>query len=407
MIGLRTIRQGQRAAIWDRLGRAKMVDGPRLVFLVGEQLQQLVQHAAGPSEYLVVRYKDGHKDHVRGPAAVWFDPVLHQEILVLPAISIDANEALVVYRQEEKDVKRRVVRGPELFVPAASEWLHQFSWHGTEVAKGTGSMMLHRKVPHALRFSKLRVIPDQLYFDVEDVRTADDALLVVKLMLFFELADIDVMLDQTHDPIADFTNAVSADIVDFVAAHTFERFKEKTEKLNELATYPQLVQRAQRIGYRINKVVYRGYHASDKLQRMHDDAIEARTKLRLEAETESQAQQLADLKLEKEADRAVQRRAIEEEDSAHRNRMQKLAHDETMRQREAERQQKLEGKRLFNNLELEQQRALNQEQAAYLTAMKNMQVDLTRYLVAQYQNPDRLIRIDGGNGRVPQLHLNE
>jgi hypothetical protein len=73
----------------------------------------------------------------------------------------------------------------------------------------------------------LWVIPDQMYFDVESVRTADDALLVVKLMVFFELADIEMMLDQTHDPIADFINAVTADVIAFVGAATFEDFKQR------------------------------------------------------------------------------------------------------------------------------------------------------------------------------------
>ncbi len=57
-----------------------------------------------------------------------------------------------------------------------------------------------------------------MYFDVENVRTADDALLIIKVMVFFELVDIEKMLDQTHDPIADFINALSADVVDFVGA---------------------------------------------------------------------------------------------------------------------------------------------------------------------------------------------
>jgi hypothetical protein len=44
--------------------------------------------------------------------------------------------------------------------------------------------------------------------------------------------------------------------------------------------------------------------------------------------------------------------------------------------------------------------------------MQGMQVDLTRYLVAQYQHPDRVIRIDGGDGAAPprvrpQLHMHE
>ena len=46
------------------------------------------------------------------------------------------------------------------------------------------------------------------------------------------------------------------------------------------------MQRAARIGFTITKVVYRGYHASEKLQKMHDNAIETRTALRLDADTQ-------------------------------------------------------------------------------------------------------------------------
>ena len=36
------------------------------------------------------------------------------------------------------------------------------------------------------------------------------------------------------------------------------------------------------IGYEVSKVVFRGYYASEQLQCMHDGAIEARVKLKLE-----------------------------------------------------------------------------------------------------------------------------
>ena len=165
------------------------------------------------------------------------------------------------------------------------------------------------------------------------------------------------------------------------------------------------MQRASRIGYRINKVVYRGYHATAKLQAMHDGAIEARTKLRLEAETEAQCQELADLKLKREAERAEQRRQLEESDRHHQNRLKRLAHDQQLSQRQAAQEQELNRLRLRNDLKLSHLRQTNRERLAFLQAMQAMQVDLTRYLVAQYQNPDRLIRIDGG--RAAQLHLHD
>ena len=405
MFNLQTIRDGERVAVWDRAGRVEFISGPRRVLLRGRKVEPLVRYAAGAGQYLVVRFKDGRAQHLHGPAAVWFHPVEHAEVRVVQAIGLDANEAVVVYSQEggatgEPDrVGRRVVRGPALFMPAANEWLHEFSWHGASPADAK------KKVPRALRFNKLRVIPDQMYHDVEDVRTADDALLVLRLMIFFELASIETMLDRTHDPVADFINAASADLMDFASGLTFEKFKERTEALSDLATYRQLTARAERIGYKISKVVYRGYHASTKLQAMHDGAIEARTKLRLEAETEQQAQDLSDLKLRRELDRAAQRRAMEEQDLAHANRLKAMEHEERLRQAQAARAAELEAKRSADEVALRHLAETNREKLSFLRAMEAMHVDLTRYLVAQYQHPDRLIRIDGG--RSARLHLHE
>jgi hypothetical protein len=45
-------------------------------------------------------------------------------------------------------------------------------------------------VPGLKRFTQLTTIPDQFYYNVKDVRTVDDTMITVKLMLFFELKDI-------------------------------------------------------------------------------------------------------------------------------------------------------------------------------------------------------------------------
>ena len=391
-------------------GRVTYVDGPTRLAVLTAKAVPLRRYSAEPHQFLVIRKKDGTTEHIPGPAAVWFDPIIHLEIKIEAATKIDANEALVVYQKNDQTVTRRVVRGPALFVPTPEEWVHQFSWHGTDPKHG------YRKLPHALNFTKLLVIPDQMYFDVESVRTADDALLVVKLMVFFELVDIEKMLDQTHDPIADFINALSADIIDFVGGNDFEAFKTKTDALNQIETYRQLTQRADKIGYRITKVVYRGYYASDKLQAMHDNAIECRTRLVLEADTERQAQELADLKLKRELERAATRQQMEEAETQHQNRLKQLEHEAELTHREADQKQILESrrqdedlaadvKRRQNELVLEHERALHEEQTGFFTKMRELQVDLTRYLVAQYQNPDKVIRID--NGPTPQLHLHE
>src|SRR5262249_19114322 len=156
----------------------------------------------------------------------------------------------VVYSRQGETVNRRIVYGPAVFVPQPGEWLHTFTWHASH-----GGHSGVQKVPKGLVFQKLWMMPDQMYHDVADGRTADDAVLTVRLMIFFELTDINRMLDETHDPIGDFVNAATSDVVEFVGKLDFERFKRTTDRLNELETYRQLTGRAAQCGYRINKVV--------------------------------------------------------------------------------------------------------------------------------------------------------
>ena len=66
--------------------------------------------------------------------------------------------------------------------------LHDFVWHG-EDPQTPG-----RFIPSSRKFVKLCHIPSQMYCNVKDVRTNDDALITVKLMLFYQLVDVDTMV---------------------------------------------------------------------------------------------------------------------------------------------------------------------------------------------------------------------
>jgi hypothetical protein len=389
LFGIHTVLAGQRVAVWNATGEVRLVDGPCRRWLWRETVRPVERHSARDGEYLIITYQDGRVEHRAGPVMVWQHPTEHLSIVCAQAIAISAHEAVVVYGRDGDVVRRRVVRGPAQFVPASGEWLHQFSWHGADPKRPD------HKIPRALQFERLRVIPDQMYLQVEAVRTSDDALITVDFMVFFELADIHTMLDQTHDPIADLINALTADTIEFAAARTFEQFKAETDHLNQLDTFVQLLGRAQRIGYRIGKVVYRGYHASQQLQAMHDHAIEARTSLRLEAETEEQAQTLADLKLTRERDRTQVRQAMEQESAAHAARLaQAEAEAQITRDRLAS-DARRDIRDADHRLHLRQRQELDQQKQAFATGMAQAGVDVTRWLVARYQHPDRLIRIEG------------
>jgi hypothetical protein len=55
-------------------------------------------------------------------------------------------------------------------------------------------------------------------------------------------------------------------VIAFASVRKYETFLENANQLNQFETYPQLIARSQTVGYQINKVVFRGYQASEKLQ---------------------------------------------------------------------------------------------------------------------------------------------
>ena len=66
--------------------------------------------------------------------------------------------------------------------------VHTFSWHGCDDDSKASY------VANLNKFSVLNLAPSQLYYNVEDVRTADDALIKIKLMIFYELKDVEAMV---------------------------------------------------------------------------------------------------------------------------------------------------------------------------------------------------------------------
>lgn len=130
---------------------------------------------------------------------------------------------------------------------------------------------------------------------------------------------------------ADIINSVSADIIEWCAPKDFSQFLQETDRLNTMQPYAQLRATAEKIGYKIDKVVFRGYTAPASLQKMHDSAIEKRTALKLSTETEHEEQSLADFKLKRETERAAQQQALE---------LQRLEHELALARKKAESEQK-------------------------------------------------------------------
>lgn len=396
-----TLEEGQKVLIIDRGGAMQVVEGPRRIWRWGKSIRRMKHHIAHPGEFLIMRYRDGRQDHRRGPAHVWFDPREHLEVSKEDLFQIADREAVVVYSKnaETGAVERRIAHGPLDFMPGPGEWLHTFSWHGSR----PGPDGSYQKVPNALVFQKLWLLPDQMYHDVPEVRTADGAVLTLRLMLFFELLDIDKMLKTTHDPIGDFVNAATSDVVEFSSRHDFESFKDNIEKLNDLATYRHLTGRAEQCGYRIGKVVYRGYGAPEALQQMHEQALESRTRLQLEKDTEKQAQELEDLKLERRLARASKERDAR---AANQEQDIELAHKRDLADLERElatHKQSREQAGLDAEDELARTTARDRARLQWLNELRGLGVELTDYLTQG--RSDQVIELRGPGGRPTHVHL--
>eukprot|EP01127_Copromyxa_protea_P015539 TRINITY_DN4480_c0_g1_i2.p1 TRINITY_DN4480_c0_g1~~TRINITY_DN4480_c0_g1_i2.p1 ORF type:complete len:454 (+),score=68.01 TRINITY_DN4480_c0_g1_i2:195-1556(+) len=401
--GRYVVQQGEVVGVWSRSGRYTRVQGPKSIFGWGSSVVKLQYATADPSQFLRVVKWDGTKEHIPGPAFLIFDPMEHKEVLVVESMRINAHEAIVTYREnEQKSVTRFIVKGPKAYIPHHNEWIHQFVWHGADPANSD------RKIPNALTFIKLRLIADQMYISVPQVRTRDDATLSIQLMVFYNLDDIHKMLDSSHDPIGDFLNAVSSDVIDFVGALTFEEFKQKLDKLNEIKTFPTLLNRAKKIGYTMEKVVFRGYRSSPQLEQMHNSAIETRTQLTLEQESMHQNQSLLDYQLQKEASRASAQQSLERQKEVHITKMQAIRHEEELRKKAAEAEAELEFTRRKNQEHLEQEERKSKLRIQYLQDLAGLGVkssELAQLLVAEAHKPDKLVKVDSTNS--PRLHIHE
>lgn len=391
------IPEGQQVLVTDRKGKADIFKGPCRIARWGKSFLPLKHYIAYPGEFLIVRFRDGHQIHIPGPTEQWLDPRIHAQIEKSDALQIDSKESVVVYsKSEDGKVHRRLVTGPTVFIPEPGEWLHTFSWHGS---KGEG----YKKVPGGLVFQKLWMMPDQMYHDVEDVRTSDDVVLKIKLMIFFELIDVEKMLEETHDPIGDFINATSSDVIDFVSRYSFDSFKSRTEQLNDTKSYSQLLGRAEQVGYKIHKIVYRGYSTTDALQSMHEQSIEKRTQLKLDRETEEQAQALSDFKQDREFQRLKQAREEEKEKELHEIEKRNLRHKQEMEILRNTEKVVREQKEEEDKKKLLYQKEENEIRLDFFDKLKSMGVDMTLYLTQA--RADQVFEVRSDHKTPTHLHI--
>ena len=136
---------------------------------------------------------------------------------------------------------------------------------------------------------------------------------------------------------------------------------------------------------------------------MHDQAIEARTKLQLERATEEQAQGLEDYKLNAQMNRATRRRTEQSVEVTTELELAQKRQEADLRAKEAERTANREQRRRDAESEQEIRRQTDERTRQHLTALKEMGVDLTAFLTQG--RADRVIELRGGKGAAPHVHI--
>jgi hypothetical protein len=134
---------------------------------------------------------------------------------------------------------------------------------------------------------------------------------------------------------------------------------------------------------------------------MHDQAIQARTRLQLDRATEQQAQELENYKLDCQLARAATRRQEQTAEVEHDLQLAARRQEAELSQREAQQAFVREARRREAELESAIEREHNDGQRAHLAALRELGVELTQYLTQG--RADQVIELRGG-GRA-HLHL--
>ena len=249
-------------------------------------------------------------------------------------------------------------------------------------------------------------MPDQMYCSVKDVRTSDDAQLTVQLLLFYELRDIERMLDTSNDPIGEIVNAASADVMTFGASNTYESFVQNMSRLSEASSFPLLASCMERAGFVLHKVVCRGYKTCDALQAMHNKAVAERTRLRLEAHTNQQHEEQRALELHARQERSSHEQELAAAEERHELALLGLKNEAARAEADARHEQELCHARARAEADAELRRGCTDEELRRAEGLQAMGVDLTKYLVAvESAKPDRHIRVDSTAGPPAAVHL--
>ena len=389
-IGGRTIKDGEAAAIWNNKGVLTEIIGPKRVNLFFSTIRFLTRHKAESQQYLVVRHRDGRVEHIRGPAALFQNPALHDEVCVEDGKFLKSSSNFVVVQNDgsanfaSKDVKKELnlaahltkVPGPTLFIPSPSEHIHEFSWSQIDGANLS---------PAAMEFNTLRTSSYPMNVSL-NVPLSNNHLIKAELRIEYKICSSSVeMLMKYDDPIARMHHALLADgqiigdeiTLDMVNA--WEQVK-MNAIFNNVDSYTELSKAAEQSGFQILSVSLMGHSLNNQLESLFNEERALSLELNSELKAKTQRQKL---------------RALEQEDkmkeieiAAKLKRIQIESNDQLEKEMHSKKIASLKRKADLEAIEAKGSNAIgkmkDESKLTFLEKVKNMDVDMTKFLISAY-----------------------
>lgn len=194
-------------------------------------------------------------EEVAGPKVIYEHP--EGKLERFSRVQLSEREAIIKVQQNGKE---EIISGkdtPEIYINPVVEKLKNFSWTGSWEG-GPDS----QKVPGMIQFQVLRLDNSQTYFSFP-VRTQDNVVIDLKLMIFYMISDVTNLVKNTHDPMCEFYNKLQATITSQIAKLKFDDFKEGTGKrITDMKDLQEM--EFENIGLSIDEIVLREWEPEEK-----------------------------------------------------------------------------------------------------------------------------------------------
>jgi hypothetical protein len=404
-IGGRTIKDGEAAAVWNNRGVHTQIIGPRRLQLFFSTIRFLTRHKAEAHQYLVVKYRDGRVEHIRGPSEIYENPAFHDSVSVQGGTFLSSSDFIVVQKYGSEIESKHTssnecieitsnlheIHGPKLFIPSPSDYVHEFSWSKVDGIK---------LIPAALEFSTLcdSIYPMDITLKVP-LSNNNHISLALHVESKILKASVEKLLEH-KDPIARMHQALQADgqiLGDMLTLQNVEEWKqtEMSNIFNNVESYTELNKAAKQSGMQIKSVCLTSHTLSSELATIFNEERDLTRIQSTELKAKVQKQKITEI------EQAQRVKLIEH--NANLKRIQIESDAQLEKEMHAMKLESLKRKLQLDGIEAggtnEIVRKKNDTKLLFLEGVKKLEVDMTEFLTST-NNLEEMKKMDVDTAKV-------